>query len=172
MRQRVVIALALCAEPSLVIADEPTTALDVTIQAQILELMRNLRDRTGASIVLITHDMGVVAEMADRVIVMYCGRKVEEGRVDRIFARPKHPYTLGLLRSLPVLGHAGPVGSAELAEIPGVVPSLDALPPGCRFSDRCRFATDRCRAENPPFEEAEPGHFTACWHSEKLEPLA
>ena len=172
MLQRIMIAISMSCDPRILIADEPTTALDVTIQAQILELMRNLRDRTGASIVLITHDMGVVAEMADRVIVMYCGRKVEEGRVDRIFARPKHPYTLGLLRSLPVLGHAGPVGSAELAEIPGVVPSLDALPPGCRFSDRCRFATDRCRAENPPFEEAEPGHFTACWHSEKLEPLA
>ena len=172
MLQRIMIAISMSCDPRILIADEPTTALDVTIQAQILELMRNLRDRTGASIVLITHDMGVVAEMADRVIVMYCGRKVEEGRVDRIFARPKHPSTLGLLRSLPVLGHAGPVGSAELAEIPGVVPSLDALPPGCRFSDRCRFATDRCRAENPPFEEAEPGHFTACWHSEKLEPLA
>jgi len=169
MLQRIMIAIAMSCDPRVLIADEPTTALDVTIQAQILELMRNLRDRTGASILLITHDMGVVAEMADRVIVMYCGRKVEEGRVDKVFGRPRHPYTLGLLGSLPVRGSAGPVGSAQLAEIPGVVPPLDALPTGCRFSDRCRFATERCRAEAPPFEEAAPGHFAACWHSDKLE---
>jgi len=169
MLQRIMIAIAMSCDPRVLIADEPTTALDVTIQAQILELMRGMRDRTSASIVLITHDMGVVAEMADRVIVMYCGRKVEEGRVEKIFARPKHPYTFGLLGSLPVLGHASPVGDTELAEIPGVVPALDALPPGCRFSDRCSFATKKCRAEDPPFEEAEPGHFSACWHSDKLE---
>ena len=169
MLQRIMIAIAMSCEPRVLLADEPTTALDVTIQAQILELMRSLRDRTGASIMLITHDMGVVAEMADRVIVMYCGRKVEEGRVETVFAKPKHPYTLGLLGSLPVLGQAGPVGDAELAEIPGVVPSLDALPSGCRFSDRCRFATDRCRKEDPPLEEAEPGHLSACWHWDKLE---
>jgi peptide/nickel transport system ATP-binding protein len=169
MLQRIMIAIAMSCDPRVLIADEPTTALDVTIQAQILELMRALRDRTGASIVLITHDMGVVAEMADRVIVMYCGRKVEEGRVDEVFARPRHPYTLGLLGSLPVLGHAGAVGDTELAEIPGVVPALDALPSGCRFSDRCGFATEKCHAEDPPFEEAEPGHFTACWHWDKLE---
>ncbi len=172
MLQRIMIAIAMSCDPRILIADEPTTALDVTIQAQILELMRDLRDRTGASIVLITHDMGVVAEMADRVIVMYCGRKVEEGRVDEVFARPKHPYTLGLLGSLPMLGHAGPVGDPELAEIPGVVPSLDALPSGCRFSDRCRFATDRCHAEDPPFGEVEPGHFSACWHADELESSA
>jgi len=169
MLQRIMIAIAMSCDPRVLIADEPTTALDVTIQAQILDLMRKLRDRSGASIVLITHDMGVVAEMADRVIVMYCGRKVEEGPVDEVFAGPKHPYTLGLLGSLPVLGQAGPVGETELAEIPGVVPALDAIPPGCRFCDRCRFATDRCHAEDPPLEEAAPGHFTACWHWDRLE---
>ena len=169
MLQRIMIAIAMSCDPRILIADEPTTALDVTIQAQILELMRELRDRSGASIVLITHDMGVVAEMADRVIVMYCGRKVEEGSTEAVFAAPKHPYTLGLLGSLPVLGEAGPLGETELAEIPGVVPALDALPPGCRFSDRCRFATERCRAEPPPFEEVEPGHFSACWHADALE---
>ncbi len=172
MLQRIMIAIAMSCDPRVLIADEPTTALDVTIQAQILELMRGLRDRTGASIVLITHDMGVVAEMADRVIVMYCGRKVEEGAVDKVFARPMHPYTLGLLGSLPVLGHAGAVGDTNLAEIPGVVPALDALPSGCRFSDRCDFATDKCRAEDPPLEEAEPDHFSACWYSDKREDQA
>ena len=169
MLQRIMIAIAMSCDPRVLIADEPTTALDVTIQAQILELMKDLRDRTGASIVLITHDMGVVAEMADRVIVMYCGRKVEEGPVDKVFAGPKHPYTIGLLGALPVLGQAGSVGDAELAEIPGVVPALDALPSGCRFSDRCRFATDKCRAEDPPFVESDPDHFSACWHTDKLE---
>ena len=169
MLQRIMIAIAMSCDPRVLIADEPTTALDVTIQAQILELMRELRNQTGTSVVLITHDMGVVAEMADRVIVMYCGRKVEEGRVDKVFAQPKHPYTLGLLGSLPVLGQAGAVGDTELAEIPGVVPALDALPAGCRYSDRCNFATDKCHAEAPPFEEAEPGHFSACWHWDKLE---
>jgi len=172
MLQRIMIAIAMSCDPRILIADEPTTALDVTIQAQILDLMRTLRDRTGASIVLITHDMGVVAELADRVIVMYCGRKVEEGLVEKVFHRPRHPYTLGLLGSLPILGQAGAVGDTELTEIPGVVPSLDALPPGCRFSERCGFATDRCRAEDPPFEEAAPGHFTACWHSDQLERAA
>ena len=169
MLQRIMIAIAMSCDPRVLIADEPTTALDVTIQAQILELMRELRNQTGTSVVLITHDMGVVAEMADRGIVMYCGRKVEEGRVDKVFAQPKHPYTLGLLGSLPVLGQAGAVGDTELAEIPGVVPALDALPAGCRYSDRCNFATDKCHAEAPPFEEAEPGHFSACWHWDKLE---
>jgi peptide/nickel transport system ATP-binding protein len=171
MLQRIMIAIAMSCDPRVLIADEPTTALDVTIQAQILELIRGLRDRTGASVVLITHDMGVVAEMADRVIVMYCGRKVEEGPVDEVFARPRHPYTLGLLGSLPVLGQAGTVGDTELAEIPGVVPPLDALPSGCRFSDRCGFATDKCRAEVPPFEATEPDHFSACWYSDKLEDM-
>ena len=169
MLQRIMIAIAMSCNPKVLIADEPTTALDVTIQAQILDLMRELRDTTGAAIMLITHDMGVVAEMADRVVVMYCGQKIEEGSVGEVFARPLHPYTLGLLGALPRLGHAGAVGETELNEIPGVVPPLTDLPPGCRFSDRCSHATDRCRKEAPPLEAKEPGHLAACWHSDELE---
>ena len=169
MLQRIMIAIAMSCSPKVLIADEPTTALDVTIQAQILELMRGLRDETDAAIVLITHDMGVVAEMADRVVVMYAGRKVEEGLVTEVFATPRHPYTSGLLGALPVLGAAGEVGESELNEIPGVVPPLTDLPLGCLFSDRCAYSTDRCRSEAPPLADRGRGHLAACWHSDKLE---
>ena len=163
MLQRIMIAMALACGPKLLFADEPTTALDVTIQAQILDIMRQLRDATGAAIVLITHDMGVVAEMADRVVILYAGRKVEEGPVEDIFEHPQHPYTIGLLGALPVLGQAGPVGSRTLNEIPGIVPALGDLPKGCHFAARCPHATNRCRAEFPPFEEKHAGHRAACW---------
>jgi len=166
MRQRVMIAMALACEPRLLIADEPTTALDVTIQAQILDLMRELKQRTGAAIMLITHDLGVVAEMAQRVIVMYAGRKVEEASVGDLFARPRHPYTQGLLDSIPKLGRAGSGG--RLAEIAGVVPSLLEPIVGCAFAPRCAYATARCRSEFPPLEEKAPGHCAACWESDRV----
>src|SRR5436305_6026842 len=166
MRQRVMIAVALACEPRLLIADEPTTALDVTIQAQVLDIMRELKSRTGAAIVLITHDLGVVAEMAQRVVVMYAGRKVEEAAVADLFASPRHPYTRGLLDSMPKLRGAG--GTRRLAEIPGTVPSLMQPIAGCTFAPRCAFATERCRSEYPPLEEKVPGHIAACWHSERL----
>src|SRR5205823_14487182 len=143
MRQRVMIAMALACGPRLLIADEPTTALDVTIQAQILELMRELRDETGASIILITHDLGVVAEMAHRVVVMYAGRKVEEAVVEELFARPRHPYTRGLLGSMPHLGESIDDSGKRLVEIPGVVPSLKEPTPGCLFAPRCPNASER-----------------------------
>jgi len=169
MRQRVMIAMALACEPRLLIADEPTTALDVTIQAQILDLMRELKQKTGAAIVLITHDLGVVAEMAERVVVMYAGRKVEEARVDPLFARPLHPYTRGLLDSIPKLGSARLAGARRrLAEIPGTVPSLAEPIVGCAFAPRCGYATPRCRSEAPPLEEKMPAHFAACWESARL----
>jgi peptide/nickel transport system ATP-binding protein len=170
MRQRVMIAMALACEPRLLIADEPTTALDVTIQAQILDLMRELKARTGAAIVLITHDLGVVAEMAQRVVVMYAGRKVEEGTVEALFANPRHPYTRGLLDSIPKLGKSK-VRHGEktrLTEITGTVPSLAETIVGCAFAPRCAYATARCLNEYPPFEEKAPGHGAACWESERL----
>jgi oligopeptide/dipeptide ABC transporter ATP-binding protein len=160
MRQRVMIAMALACDPKLLIADEPTTALDVTIQAQILDLLRDLRERTGAAIMLITHDLGVVAELAHRVIVMYSGRIVEEAPVDLLFADPQHPYTLGLLGSIPRLGSDG---DERLTAIEGVVPNPYALPPGCRFSPRCPLADQKCRAEQPALREIAPGHRAACW---------
>ena len=160
MRQRVMIAMALACDPKLLIADEPTTALDVTIQAQILDLLRDLRERTGAAIMLITHDLGVVAELAHRVIVMYSGRIVEEAPVGLLFADPQHPYTLGLLGSIPRLGSDG---DERLIAIEGVVPNPYALPPGCRFSPRCPLADTRCRAEQPTLREIAPGHRAACW---------
>jgi peptide/nickel transport system ATP-binding protein len=168
MRQRVMIAMALACDPRLLIADEPTTALDVTIQAQILELMRKLKEKTGAAIVLITHDLGVVAEMAQRVVVMYAGRKVEEAPVEELFARPRHPYTRGLLTSVPRLTQTGDPGRKRLAEIPGVVPSLRHELVGCAFAARCSHATSRCRAEYPPLEEKAPGHLVACWESARV----
>ena len=161
MRQRVMIAMALACDPKLLIADEPTTALDVTIQAQILDLMRALKEKTGAAIMLITHDLGVVAEMAQRVVVMYAGRKVEEAPVDDIFARPRHPYTRGLLNSMPRLG-AAKTARARLAEIPGMVPSLREPIAGCAFASRCAHAVERCRAESPPLVERTPGHWVRC----------
>jgi peptide/nickel transport system ATP-binding protein len=169
MRQRVMIAMALACNPKLLIADEPTTALDVTIQAQILHLMRELKEKIDAAIVLITHDLGVVAEMAQRVVVMYAGRKAEEAPVTTLFRRPLHPYTTGLLASVPRLGASLDRDKApRLAEIPGTVPSLREPIPGCPFESRCSFATDICRREMPSFEEKEPGHFAACFHSDRV----
>jgi oligopeptide/dipeptide ABC transporter ATP-binding protein len=167
MRQRVMIAMALSCNPKVLIADEPTTALDVTIQAQILDLMRELRDTLGTAIILITHDMGVVAENADRVVVMYAGRKVEEAKVDDLFERPAHPYTRGLLGSIPSLDLAARSAPARsrLNEIKGMVPSLFNLPKGCSFAPRCAMATDQCRAFVPGLEEHRPGHLVACWNA-------
>jgi peptide/nickel transport system ATP-binding protein len=167
------IAMALACEPRLLIADEPTTALDVTIQAQILDLMRELKERTGAAIVLITHDLGVVAEMAQRVVVMYAGRKVEEAPAAELFAHPRHPYTRGLLDSIPKLGAAGEhTGARRLSEISGTVPSLLEPIAGCAFAPRCAYATERCRTDYPPLEEKSPGHRAACWESERVLPEA
>ena len=170
MRQRVMIAMALSCNPKVLIADEPTTALDVTIQAQILDLMREMQETLGAAVILITHDMGVVAENADRVVVMYAGRKVEEAEVDELFERPGHPYTLGLLGAIPSLDDAAHAdsGRARLNEIKGMVPSLANLPPGCAFAARCGFASDECRAAYPPLEEKRPGHWVACWHADRV----
>jgi oligopeptide/dipeptide ABC transporter ATP-binding protein len=170
MRQRVMIAMALSCNPKVLIADEPTTALDVTIQAQILALMRELQQDYGMAIVLITHDMGVVAENADRVIVMYAGRKVEEADVDDLFERPGHPYTRGLLGSIPHLDEAAKAGAQRirLNEIKGMVPSLVHLPQGCSFAPRCSYATDQCRAISPPLAQHWPGHWVACWHADRL----
>lgn len=169
MRQRVMIAMALSCNPKVLIADEPTTALDVTIQAQILDLMRELQETFGTAIILITHDMGVVAENADRVVVMYAGRKVEETSADRLFDNPGHPYTRGLLASIPHLDTAAQSDArrARLNEIKGMVPSLFNLPQGCSFAPRCGLASDRCREVRPPLEEQRPGHWIACWHADK-----
>ncbi|MFM8991909.1 MAG: ABC transporter ATP-binding protein [Alphaproteobacteria bacterium] len=166
MRQRVMIAMALACNPRLLIADEPTTALDVTIQAQILDLMRDLKSKVGAAIMLITHDLGVVAEMAERVVVMYAGRKVEEAPVEELFARPLHPYTRGLLGSMPRLGASLQGDTPErLSEIAGVVPSLREPIPGCAFAPRCALATDRCRQSAPALEEMGPRHVVACFEA-------
>jgi len=170
MRQRVMIAMALSCNPKLLIADEPTTALDVTIQAQILKLMVDLKSRVGAAIMLITHDLGVVAETAQRVIVMYAGRKVEEAPVAALFARPRHPYTIGLMGSIP-RGKKGTVtrgARTRLKEIPGIVPSLKERIVGCAFAPRCPFATQRCAAEAPPLEVKTSGHLVACWESDRV----
>ena len=167
MRQRVMIAIALACNPKLLIADEPTTALDVTIQAQILDLMRDLKHRVGAAIVLITHDLGVVAEVAERVIVMYAGRKVEEATVAQLFAKPRHPYTQGLLGSVPKLGSSLTGQTTRLAEIPGLVPSLKRKLDGCVFASRCQYATDLCRQVAPGLEEKVPGHIAACHYAER-----
>ncbi len=165
MRQRVMIAMALACNPKLLIADEPTTALDVTIQAQILDLMRDLQVRLGSAILLITHDLGVVAETAQRVVVMYAGRKVEEASAADLFARPQHPYTRGLLGAVPRLGTAGG-GRTRLAEIPGLVPSLRQKIVGCAFAGRCQSATDLCRTTAPAVAEKRPGHYAACHYAE------
>ena len=158
MRQRVVIAMALVMKPALVIADEPTTALDVTIQAQILDLLKDLQQRFGTSILLITHDMGVVAETASRVIVMYGGEIVEEAPVSRIFAQPHHPYTAGLLGAMPRVGET----RERLQTIPGTVPPPTNWPKGCRFHDRCQFAWERTLHEHPPLYDIGPGHRSRC----------
>ena len=162
MRQRVMIAMALACDPKILIADEPTTALDVTIQAGILDLMRDIRERLGTAIVLITHNLGVVADVADRVIVMYAGRKAEEAPVHELFAQPQHPYTNGLLGAVPRPGVAGLRG--RLREIPGRVPSLASLPQGCAFAPRCPRADDRTRSEVPELREVRPEHLVACFH--------
>jgi len=159
MRQRVMIAMALACEPQLLIADEPTTALDVTIQAQVLELMRSLRANSGAAIILITHDLGVIAELADEVAVMYAGRIVERASVARLFAEPQHPYTIGLLGSIPKMH----VTQSRLAAIEGQVPTPDMVMSGCRFAPRCPFAEPACREASPPLADCGDGHFAACW---------
>ncbi len=159
MRQRVMIAMALSCEPQLLIADEPTTALDVTIQAQVLDLMRTLREETGAAIVLITHDLGVIAELADDVVVMYSGKIVERASVSRLFAHPHHPYTIGLLGSIPKLH----LEQTRLNAIEGQVPTPMTVLAGCRFAPRCPFAQQQCRDEAPPLRDLGDGHEAACW---------
>ena len=161
MRQRVMIAMALSCSPKLLIADEPTTALDVTIQAQILELLNEMKQRLGMAVLLITHAMGVVAETAQRVVVMYAGKVVEEATVEALFATPRHPYTQGLIRSIPRIDLAA-TQHVRLEAIPGTVPSLLDPPPGCRFAARCRFATEACVAAEPLLREVAPGHKVAC----------
>jgi len=167
MRQRVMIAMALACKPEILIADEPTTALDVTIQAQILDLMIQLKEELGMAIILITHNLGVIAEMVTRVLVMYAGKIVEEAKTKTLFDSPRHPYTLGLLKSIPRLGDKFRIGKIRLAEIPGVVPSLYDLPPGCRFSTRCPSVMDICRQREPELKEIGEGHFSSCWLTEK-----
>jgi peptide/nickel transport system ATP-binding protein/oligopeptide transport system ATP-binding protein len=162
MRQRVMIAIALSCDPKILIADEPTTALDVTIQAQILNLMDKLKDEFGASVLLITHDLGVIAEMAQSVAVMYTGKIVEYADVVELFTNPKHPYTLGLMDSIPKMD--APVAEDRtLKTIPGVVPSLLSLPQGCPFRERCSQGFDPCRREFPPLSDAGSGHLVRCW---------
>ncbi len=161
MRQRVMIAMALACKPRLLIADEPTTALDVTIQAQILDLLDELKQRLGMAVLLITHAMGVVAEVAQRVVVMYAGQVIEEGSVEEVFERPWHPYTQGLIRSIPRIDADASHGS-RLVSIPGTVPSLLEPPPGCRFAPRCAYARDACTQATPALREVGPGHRVAC----------
>jgi peptide/nickel transport system ATP-binding protein len=167
MRQRVMIAMALSCDPQVLIADEPTTALDVTIQVQILDLMLELKEKTGTAIVLITHDLGVVAETAERVVVMYAGRKVEQAPVESLFERPLHPYTRGLMAAIPRLDIDAESGGRRprLQEIPGLVPRLTQPIAGCAFASRCGLATERCRAEAPPIVDAGGGHTVACWEA-------
>jgi peptide/nickel transport system ATP-binding protein len=163
MRQRVVIAMALACDPKILVADEPTTALDVTIQAGILDLMRDIRDRLGTAIILITHNLGVVADIADRVVVMYAGRKAEEAPVHELFAHPQHPYTIGLLGAVP-RPYEGDETRTRLQEIPGRVPLLRELPQACAFAERCPRADELTRSEVPPLREIRPGHLVACFH--------
>jgi len=168
MRQRAMIAMALACRPALLIADEPTTALDVTIQAQILQLMLELQKELGMGLILITHDLGVVAQTAQRVIVMYAGKKVEEADVETLFANPKHPYTRGLMASIPAVLSLGAKTGTRLVEIPGMVPSLTNLPKGCAFAPRCELAIARCREEYPPLEAQGEDHLAACWRAREL----
>jgi peptide/nickel transport system ATP-binding protein len=171
MRQRAMIAMALACNPKVLVADEPTTALDVTIQAQILTIILELQRELGTAVILITHDLGVVAETAQRVIVMYAGRKVEEASVDDLFAHPQHPYTRGLMASIPrlaVMLGEGESAPGRLQEIPGMVPALSDLPAGCVFAPRCAHAEDRCRAAFPAYEKKRPGHWAACWRSREI----
>jgi peptide/nickel transport system ATP-binding protein len=166
MRQRAMIAMALVCQPKVLIADEPTTALDVTIQAQILDLMRTLREETGTAVILITHDMGVVAEFADDVLVMYAGRVVERASVQALYERPQHPYTIGLLGSIPRLD----LEQSRLATIQGQVPMRLSQVRGCAFAPRCPFATARCRDESPPLADVGDGHLAACWYAPLVVP--
>ena len=163
MRQRVMIAMALACDPAVLIADEPTTALDVTVQAQIFDLLEDLQARSHAAIILITHDMGAIAEMADRVVVMYAGRVVEEGTVEAILDVPKHPYTQGLIACVPHLDPDPKPERPPLTEIPGVVPAMTDLGRGCTFAPRCTRTMDKCRAKAPPVFDAGGGHRAACW---------
>jgi oligopeptide/dipeptide ABC transporter ATP-binding protein len=174
MRQRVMIAMALSCNPKVLIADEPTTALDVTIQAQILDLMLELKEKLGTAIILITHDLGVVAETCERVIVMYAGRMVEQATAADLFARPLHPYTRGLLRALPRADDDVAAGGArpKLAEIPGIVPALTRPIPGCAFAPRCDFVVERCRATAPALMEAGGSHLVACWEAARVAEAA
>ncbi|WP_426612126.1 ABC transporter ATP-binding protein [Bradyrhizobium sp. McL0616] len=172
MRQRAMIAMALACRPALLIADEPTTALDVTIQAQILALILDLQKELGTGLVLITHDLGVVAQTAQRVIVMYAGRKVEEASVEALFAAPKHPYTRGLMASIPAVPAPGVAAQARLNEIPGTVPSLVRLSPGCAFAPRCKLAVKRCQDEYPPLADWGGGHLAACWRAAEVAEVA
>ena len=165
MRQRVMIAIALSCTPEILIADEPTTALDVTIQAQILELMKKIREKYGTSIIMISHDLGVISEMCDRAVVMYCGNIVEEGSINQIFENPTHPYTRGLLKSIPVLDKK----VDELYSIPGVVPPLYNLPNGCKFADRCHHKCDECEKQLPELKKVDDGHFVRCIGGENVE---
>jgi oligopeptide/dipeptide ABC transporter ATP-binding protein len=172
MRQRAMIAMALACRPALLIADEPTTALDVTIQAQILALVLELQKELGMGLILITHDLGVVAQTAQRVIVMYAGKKVEEADVETLFANPRHPYTRGLMASIPALPTSGTNTEARLAEIPGTVPALTHLPPGCAFAPRCALAIRRCHEEYPPLLDYGGDHLAACWRAAEMEAVA
>ncbi len=169
MRQRVMIAIALACAPKILIADEPTTALDVTVQAQVFSLLRELQRQQGTAIILITHDMGAVSEMADRVVVMYAGRKVEEGPVDEVLDRPAHPYTRGLLACRPRLTLGASSARSRLAEIPGTVPPLHLLKQGCAFAPRCAARIDRCDNETPPEVRIGPGHAASCWVAGQLQ---
>ena len=170
MRQRVMIAMALSCNPKVLLADEPTTALDVTIQAQIIDLIGGLKDKLGTSTILISHDLGLMAEQADRVLVMYAGKIVEESDVLSIFTQPCHPYTVGLLNCIPKIGSSKLKlkSRKRLREIKGFVPSMNDLPNGCSFQERCTFATKLCKSEIPILEVKFPGHRSACWHSEKI----
>jgi peptide/nickel transport system ATP-binding protein len=172
MRQRAMIAMALACRPALLIADEPTTALDVTIQAQILALVLELQRELGMGLILITHDLGVVAQTAQRVIVMYAGKKVEEADVETLFADPRHPYTRGLMASIPALPTSATNTEARLAEIPGMVPALTHLPPGCAFAPRCALAMPRCHEEYPPLRDYGGDHWAACWRAAEIEAVA
>jgi peptide/nickel transport system ATP-binding protein len=171
MRQRAMIAMALACRPALLIADEPTTALDVTIQAQILALVLDLQKELGTGLILITHDLGVVAQTAQRVVVMYAGKKVEEADVEILFASPRHPYTRGLMASIPAVPTGQVKAEARLAEIPGTVPSLTRLPAGCAFAPRCSLAVERCRQEYPPLKDFGSNHLAACWRAAELAGL-
>jgi oligopeptide transport system ATP-binding protein len=165
MRQRAMIAMGLSCNPRLLIADEPTTALDVTVQEQLLELIENLRDKLNMSVIWITHDLGVVAGISDRVVVMYAGKFVETGPVHKIFANHRHPYTFGLLRSIPRIDSAE---DEPLNVIPGTPPDLIRLQPGCAFAPRCPFRTQQCLEEEPELKEVEENHFSACWVNPQL----